>query len=133
MRLIKIGSGTDNDMIISGDPAVSRSHMQLFVDDEANVFVTDCNSTNGTYVNGHRINKSVKLQTYDILRIANTLINWQQLLNDNADVKAAYETFQENSFQPELQLEPKKAKNIRLILFIAAIILLGIIYSIINN
>jgi pSer/pThr/pTyr-binding forkhead associated (FHA) protein len=107
--------------------------MQLFVDDEANVFVTDCNSTNGTYVNGHRINKSVKLQTYDILRIANTLINWQQLLNDNADVKAAYETFQENSFQPELQLEPKKTKNIRLILFIAAIILLGIIYSIINN
>ena len=133
MRLIKIGSGTDNDMIIIGDPAVSRSHMQLFVDDEANVFVTDCTSTNGTYLNGYRINKSVKLQTYDILRIGNTLINWQQLLNDGADVKEAYETFQENSSQPELQVESKKNIYIRLILFIAVIILLAIIYSIIKN
>ena len=133
MRLIKIGSGTDNDMIIIGDHAVSRSHMQIFVDDEANVFVTDCTSTNGTYLNGHRINNSVKLQTYDILRIGNTLINWQQLLNDNADVKEAYETFQENSSQPELQVESKKTKKIRLILFIAVIVLLAIIYLITKN
>jgi pSer/pThr/pTyr-binding forkhead associated (FHA) protein len=127
MRIIKIGSDTNNDMIISGDPAVSRMHMQLFIDDEANVFVTDCNSTNGTYVNGQRIDISIKLETYDILRIANTLINWQQLLLDNVDVKEAYETFQDNSSIPELQLEPQKNKSVKLLLFIVSILIVGIV------
>jgi pSer/pThr/pTyr-binding forkhead associated (FHA) protein len=127
MRIIKIGSETNNDMIISGDPAVSRMHMQLFIDDEANVFVTDCNSTNGTYVNGQRIDISIKLETYDILRIANTLINWQQLLLDNVDVKEAYETFQDNSSIPELQLEPQKNKSVKLLLFIFSMLIVGIV------
>ena len=124
MRIIKIGSDTNNDMIISGDPAVSRMHMQLFIDDDANVFVTDCKSTNGTYVNGQRIETSIKLETYDILRIANTLINWQQLLLDNVDVKEAYETFQDNSSIPELQLEPQKNKSVKPLLFIIISILI---------
>lgn len=127
MRIIKIGSDTNNDMIISGDPAVSRMHMQLFIDDDANVFVTDCKSTNGTYVNGQRIETSIKLETYDILRIANTLINWQQLLLDNVDVKEAYETFQDNSSIPELQLEPQKNKSVRLLLFIISILIIAIV------
>lgn len=127
MRIIKIGSDTNNDMIISGDPAVSRMHMQLFIDDEANVFVTDCKSTNGTYVNGQRIETSIKLETYDILRIANTLINWQQLLLDNVDVKEAYETFQDNSSIPELQLEPQKNKSVKLLLFIISILIIAIV------
>lgn len=127
MRIIKIGSDTNNDMIISGDPAVSRMHMQLFIDDDANVFVTDCKSTNGTYVNGQRIETSIKLETYDILRIANTLINWQQLLLDNVDVKEAYETFQDNSSVPELQLEPQKNKSVRLLLFIISILIIAIV------
>ncbi len=127
MRIIKIGSDTNNDMIISGDPAVSRMHMQLFIDDDANVFVTDCKSTNGTYVNGQRIETSIKLETYDILRIANTLINWQQLLLDNVDVKEAYETFQDNSSIPELQLEPQKNKSVKLLLFIISILIIAIV------
>ena len=127
MRIIKIGSDTNNDMIISGDPAVSRMHMQLFIDDDANVFATDCKSTNGTYVNGQRIETSIKLETYDILRIANTLINWQQLLLDNVDVKEAYETFQDNSSVPELQLEPQKNKSVRLLLFIISILIIAIV------
>ena len=41
MKIIKIGKASTNDIVINGDPTVSRVHMQMFIDDEANVFVTD--------------------------------------------------------------------------------------------
>lgn len=134
MKIIKIGKEVDNDMIIEGDPSVSRYHIQLFIDDEGNVFVTDCNSTNGTYINGQRINESIKLETYDVLKIANTIINWKQLLQENVDLKEAYETFQDKlSIPEEHPIKQKKTieKNY-LIIIICLIISLLIIFLFFN-
>ena len=92
MKIIKIGKASTNDIVINGDPTVSRVHMQMFIDDEANVFVTDLESMNGTFVNGVKIFGSVKLNTYDILKIGNSLVNWKELLLDDVDAQGAYET-----------------------------------------
>ena len=53
----------------------------IFIDDDRNVFVTDKNSLNGTFVNGTKIFEPKKLGRYDILRIGNTLINWRDYLD----------------------------------------------------
>ena len=92
MRIIKIGKASSNDIVIDGDSTVSRIHMQMFIDDEANVFVTDLNSMNGTFVNGIKISESVKLNTYDILRVGNSLVNWKEFLLDDIDAQDAYKT-----------------------------------------
>jgi hypothetical protein len=81
MRIIKIGKSHSNDIVIDSDSTVSREHIEIFIDDERNVFVTDKNSLNGTFVNGTKIFESKKLGRYDILRIGNTLINWRDYLD----------------------------------------------------
>jgi len=99
MRIIKIGKASSNDIVINGDNTVSRVHIQMFIDDEANVFVTDLNSMNGTFVNGIKISESVKLNTYDILRIGNSLVNWKEYLLDDVDAQDAYKTIVDENKQ----------------------------------
>ena len=99
MRIIKIGKASSNDIVINGDTTVSRVHMQMFIDDEANVFVTDLNSMNGTFVNGIKITESVKLNNYDILRIGNSLVNWKEYLLDDVDAQDAYKTIVDENKQ----------------------------------
>ena len=99
MRIIKIGKASDNDIVISGDSTVSRSHMQMFIDDEANVFVTDLSSLNGTFINGVKISDSVKLNTFDIVKVGNSLINWKELLLDDVDAQDAYKTIVDDDKQ----------------------------------
>jgi len=75
----------------------------MFIDDEANVFVTDLNSMNGTFVNGVKIIDSVKLSTYDILRVGNSLVNWKEYLSDDVDAQDAYKTIVDEGKQDLLQ------------------------------
>ena len=53
MRIIKIGKSPSNDIYreFQGDPTVSREHCEIFIDNDNNIFLTDLNSTNGTFVN----------------------------------------------------------------------------------
>jgi pSer/pThr/pTyr-binding forkhead associated (FHA) protein len=87
MKQFKIGKGTVNDVVIENDPTVSRVHLAVFIDDEKNIFVTDLKSTNGTYVNGVKIEESVKLKTLDVLKIGNTLVNWPKFLKDDDNIE----------------------------------------------
>jgi pSer/pThr/pTyr-binding forkhead associated (FHA) protein len=66
-RVITIGRSEDNDIVID-ETSVSRYHLRIFVDEENTVFVTDLNSTNGTYINGNRISGTQILQKNDILK-----------------------------------------------------------------
>lgn len=66
-KLIKVGRAKDNDIVLT-HASVSRYHCELFYDAEGNVFLTDKNSANGTFVNGRRINGSVQLEPNDIVK-----------------------------------------------------------------
>ena len=61
-KTIRIGRASDNDIVLI-HPSVSRNHLELFYDGEGNVFLTDLNSANGTFVNGQRIVGSVQLKS----------------------------------------------------------------------
>ena len=64
-----IGSVAGNTVVLS-DPAVSRKHLGIRRIDNR-YELADLGSTNGVYVNGHRMGKKL-LVTGDIMRVGNT-------------------------------------------------------------
>ena len=53
------------------DDAVSQTHCMVFVD-EAGASLVDVGSTNGTYVNGEKVQGDVELVVGDLLRVGET-------------------------------------------------------------
>lgn len=66
-KIVKVGRAKDNDIVLTHS-SVSRYHCEFFYDDQGNIFLTDKNSANGTFVNGRRILESVQLQPNDIVK-----------------------------------------------------------------
>ena len=81
MRIINIGRSSNNDIVISNDVKVSRTHCQIIQDDMGNFRLIDLNSANGTYINGVRRAGEVILNRSDIVRIGNTTLPWQAYFN----------------------------------------------------
>ena len=77
MKLIKIGKSPTNDIVIDND-FVSRSHATLKIDG-GKVFIIDNGSTNGTQVNGVRIQKDqpVPLKAGDVVCVGGQDISSQ--------------------------------------------------------
>ena len=73
-EITTIGSQSGNTIVLS-DPAVSRKHMGIRRDAHG-YEMADLGSTNGVYVNGHRIAKKL-LATGDIIRIGESEMVFQ--------------------------------------------------------
>ena len=65
--LIRIGRKSENDVVLNNS-SVSGRHAEIFVNEDGIVFLTDLGSTNGTFINGNRVEGSVLLKKGDILR-----------------------------------------------------------------
>jgi pSer/pThr/pTyr-binding forkhead associated (FHA) protein len=65
-----VGRDTSADIAVP-DPALSRQHARVTHDLEG-VWLEDLGSTNGTYINGHRIADRCRLRDGDRVRIGNT-------------------------------------------------------------
>lgn len=76
------GQGKDNDIIIN-ESSISRAHLEVFVDTDGNVFITDLNSTNGTFINGLQLKGDSMLRRGDVLTLGNSKPilweDWQKL------------------------------------------------------
>lgn len=55
----RIGRSADNDLALENDARASRHHAELRRRDDGQVELVDLNSHNGTFVNGHRISRTV--------------------------------------------------------------------------
>lgn len=76
--LLKVGKNVSNDFHLDREE-VSPEHLEIFVDVEGNVYLTDLNSQTGTFVNGNRIHETVILHDEDEVKIANLIkFNWQK-------------------------------------------------------
>ena len=82
MQVVTVGRWPDNTIQIFGDEQVSRHHIQLS-NDNGQYYITDLNSTNGTYVNGNRISGTRRLQMRDVVRLGNTTIPWLMYFDAN--------------------------------------------------
>lgn len=87
MKEIRIGRGSSNDFIVD-DPVVSAKHAVITVTDSGEVFIEDCGSKNGTYVNGVRIKAKTKLVTSAVVLLGNHSIDWMHIIqSDNLKTK----------------------------------------------
>lgn len=74
MREISLGRGQDNDITIN-DASVSRHHATI-TQTSSGFVVKDNGSSNGTFINGNRIQGECTLSVNDILKFGSALIPW---------------------------------------------------------
>ncbi len=74
MREITIGRGQDNDITIN-DASVSRHHATI-IQSSSGIMINDNGSSNGTFINGNRIQGECELSNNDILKLGSALIPW---------------------------------------------------------
>lgn len=79
MKTIHIGKDSKNDWVFNAN-TVSQKHARLEVQENGSVKVTDLNSTNGTFVNGQRINQTI-LKSGDVLKVSRFAVNWEQFFH----------------------------------------------------
>jgi pSer/pThr/pTyr-binding forkhead associated (FHA) protein len=74
---LTIGRGGQNDVPIDGDEFASARHVRIEPRRDG-VWVHDLGSTNGTYVNGVRIDRPRKLVDGDVVRVGETELRFEQ-------------------------------------------------------
>jgi hypothetical protein len=79
MKLYHLGRGLDNEIVVSDD-SVSRVHAQLFQEDDQSTYIIDLNSTNGTFVNGHKVDGRQSLRSGDVLMLGTKRVEWEGYL-----------------------------------------------------
>ncbi|MEJ6616747.1 MAG: M48 family metalloprotease [Crocinitomicaceae bacterium] len=128
-QLIKIGRSEQNDIVIN-DASISRFHLELFQDDEGNVFITDLGSTNGSTVNGTPLKDSKILMPNDIVKLGTASpIPWQNYFSD-LQVAA-----KEDSVSKNVMGEIVKSNSNNWILYgaigtlVALVVVFGFLYS----
>ncbi len=95
MRLISIGSASSCGICIPSQ-YVSSYHAELILLDNGDIFLVDCNSTNGTFLEGKRLkpNVEVPVRRGDRIEFDNELLNWASVptipLPDPSKVKGMY-------------------------------------------
>ena len=67
---VTIGRKQGNSLIIP-DQHVSGQHAKIFIKNNT-LYIEDLNSTNGTFINGERINSIVKLFPKDEIKVGST-------------------------------------------------------------
>ena len=74
---LTIGRGGQNDISIEEDDFASARHVRIEPRRDG-VWVHDLGSTNGTHVNGVRIDRPRKLVTGDVVRVGETELRFEQ-------------------------------------------------------
>jgi hypothetical protein len=74
---LTIGRGDQNDIAISTDEYASARHAR-FEPRQDGVWVQDLGSTNGTYLNGTRLDRPRRLSRGDIVRVGETDLRFDQ-------------------------------------------------------
>lgn len=75
-RIITIGRSSDCDFVIKNDGTASRHHCYIESVGQNQYRITDTNSTNGTYVNGHRVMGCQLIGPTDIVCVGKTIVPW---------------------------------------------------------
>lgn len=79
---LKIGKAKSNDIVIN-NPFISDHHLEIFVDENNSVFISDLKSENGTFVNGRRLVGFLEVKGRDEVFIGNGyFLDWKMIVQD---------------------------------------------------
>ena len=87
MKIISIGREQGNDIIINNNK-ISRHHCQIIQTEDNRFIVNDCNSSNGTFVNGVRIFGEQNISIGDKIMIGDTVIPWQSYFENVQNISS---------------------------------------------
>lgn len=70
-EMFRIGRGHENDLILEKEQTIGRLHSEI-VREASDFYILDCNSTNGTYLNGNLLirGEKYKLNHQDMIQFA---------------------------------------------------------------
>jgi hypothetical protein len=74
---ITVGRGQQNDVALERDEFASATHAR-FVPQRDGVWIEDIGSTNGTFVNGIRLDGPRRLTAGDVIRVGETQLRYEQ-------------------------------------------------------
>jgi DNA-binding CsgD family transcriptional regulator len=74
---VRLGRAAANDVVLGGDPEVSRAHAVLEPAGGGWTVVDDGLSRNGTFVNGERVTRQRRLEDRDVIRVGNTTLHFR--------------------------------------------------------
>ena len=80
-NIISIGRSDDNDVILN-HTSISRRHATIEKKSQDEFVILDQNSTNGTYINGKRLNGSQRISKNDIIIIGRYQLSLSGVLRD---------------------------------------------------
>ncbi len=109
MRELKIGRLASNDIVLN-EPTVSKYHAILRID-QTGVTLTDVNSTNGTFVNGNRVEDSLQLNELDIVKLGLVLFDWNDYVKEQNPVQNNVNFHSNSQHEEEPQNEIEEEKN----------------------
>jgi len=109
---INIGRAADNDIVLNND-TVSRYHVRIYSRYQK-WYIADLDSTHGTYVNEHKIEKSVELKAPSQVRVSDIILKYDgsNILSENGLI--AHKLNEHVSFT-ERWLNSEKLSPVRLI------------------
>lgn len=64
-----IGSQSQADIRVDGDPSVSRRHASIMLAANGKLLITDLSSTNGTRLNGRNIRQEARIKSGDVIQL----------------------------------------------------------------
>jgi hypothetical protein len=139
-KFLRVGRGDKNKDGLKNDiqlthESISRSHLEVFIDEEGNVFITDLDTKNGTFVNGHPIVGDTKLIHGDILKLGvGRPVQWEKWIHldtsvAEVNVEAAAAEIEDPNQHHLTTASPsgneKKNKFLIPILIVVALLLIG--------
>ena len=72
-----IGRSTENDAVLAGDEFASARHARVESQRDG-IWILDLGSTNGTWVNGERMDGRCRLRDGDVVRIGQTELRFER-------------------------------------------------------
>ncbi len=89
-RTTRVGAGDGNDVVLS-DAGVSAAHLQI-VERDGRYFVSDLQSSNGTWVNGEAIDRERELKSGDALAVGAALLSFIEVAGESMRPRVPVET-----------------------------------------
>jgi len=89
---LAIGRGNEADIILDNN-AISRRHIALRLDEDC-LFVTDLKSTNGTYVNGKRIDKETAITPGDSVEFGKFQLVATSHIDEDVDLSNSFSSME---------------------------------------
>ena len=72
--IYRLGRSSDCDIVLGGDRYISGSHAELKLTENGKVIIRDLGSKNGTFLLGEIVEKQIKVNPGDIVRLGHTFL-----------------------------------------------------------